>query len=216
LDGRSDVRYRLAVNARPAYVGHHTMAMTRLQPNKKKILEAILFLIEKAEESRQSITQYEIVKSIFVADLFHLKKFGRPISFDNYSALPFGPVPSEAYDMLKPSYHTNDLDESEWPPWDRSPSPVGGPKAFRFHNLKRPPNKRKLSQSDMNELVEALGLVKQLGFSGVRDWTHLHRAYKSAWDSRGDRRSHPMDYMLLVEGGDRELVLELAHASKHM
>ena len=192
------------------------MSMTRLHPNKKKILEAILFLIEKAEATKQSVTQYEIVKSIFVADLFHLKKFGRPVSFDNYSALTFGPVPSETYDMLKPGYNADDLSETDWPPWDRSPSPYGGPRAFRFHNPKRGPNLRKLSQSDMSELAEALDLVKQLGFGGVRDWTHLHPAYKSAWDSRGERRSIPMDYSLLVEGRDHELVSELAHASKHM
>jgi len=192
------------------------MTMMRLKPNKRKILEAILFLIEKAEAKKESVTQYEIVKSIFVADLFHLKKFGRPVSFDNYSALPFGPVPSEAYDMLKPTYHAEGLDEPEWPLWERSPSPSGGPKAFIFHNPKRHANKRKLSQSDMNELAEALELVKQLGFFGVRDWTHLHPAYKSAWDNRGNRQSNPMDYVLMVEGGDRELVAELAHASKFM
>jgi uncharacterized phage-associated protein len=86
-----------------------------LQPNKKKILEIVLFLIELAHNSREAITQYEIVKSIFIADVFHLKKFGRPVSFDNYAALPFGPVPSEAYDMLKPSYDGSGISDGEWP-----------------------------------------------------------------------------------------------------
>lgn len=192
------------------------MCRVRLQPNRPKILEAILFLIERADETGRSVTQYEIVKSIFMADVFHLKKFGRPVSFDNYAALQFGPVPSEAYDMLKPGYQPGDLGEGVWPPWDRSKAGYGGSRAFRFHNLKRKPNKKKLSQSDMTELSEALDLVKQLGFSGVRDWTHLHQAYRAAWDARGDRASVPMDYGLLVEGEDRELVSDLAHASKYM
>lgn len=188
----------------------------RFNPNKKKTLEVVLFLIEKAEEGRTFITQYEIVKSIFIADLFHLKKFGRPVSFDNYSALPFGPVPSEAYDMLKRNYDGKVLGDGAWPLWERSPAPVGGLKAFKFHNPKRLANRRKLSESDMAELSDAFRLVKQLGFAGVRDWTHLHEAYKSAWDNRGDRKSAPMDYSLLVEDEDHELVSELAHASRYV
>ena len=75
---------------------------------------------------------------------------------------------------------------------------------------------RKLSQTDVVELSEAFKLVKQLGFPGVRDWTHELPAYKAAWDNRGDRKSVAIDYRLLVEGRDGELVSDLAHASHYM
>ena len=65
--------------------------MARLQPNKQKILESVLFLIELAEKETYHPTQYELVKSIFIADFHHLKKYGRPITFDNYSAMELGP-----------------------------------------------------------------------------------------------------------------------------
>lgn len=71
------------------------------KPDKDRILEAILFLIGRSS----SLSQYEIVKSLFLADRTHLNTYGRPITFDNYVAMEHGPVPSLAYDALKPSYN---------------------------------------------------------------------------------------------------------------
>lgn len=190
--------------------------MLHLQPNKRKILEAVLFLIELGGEDGAYPTQYDIVKSVFAADIFHLKKYGRPVTFDNYSALPFGPVPSETYDMLKPNYNAADLGEAQWPLWDRKQAPELAMNAYRYCRPKRSANKRKLSHSDMAELKAAFELVKQLGFEGTRDWTHDHPAYIDAWNRRGSGKSSPMDYVRLVDGHDNELVQELAHASNYM
>jgi hypothetical protein len=181
------------------------MILPRLVPNKRKIIESVLFIIELAGKNGAYPTQYDIVKSIFTADLFHLKKYGRPVTFDNYSALPFGPVPSETYDMLKPGYNAADLDEATWPLWDRKYAPEIATTAFRYCDPKRSANQRKLSQTDRDELRSAYELVKQLGFIGTRDWTHDHPAYKTAWANRGSYRSSPMDYTQLVDQDDQEL-----------
>jgi|WetSurMetagenome_2_1015567.scaffolds.fasta_scaffold74511_2 hypothetical protein len=189
--------------------------MTRLQPNRTKIIEAILLLIEEAGRRKRALTQYEIVKSLFIADFWHLKKFGRPVTFDNYVAMKFGPVPSEAYDMLKPNYVWKGVPAPDgWPLWDRNA--IEGSTAAHFENPRRPVNRRKLSETDIGELMEALKFVTNLGFGGVRDWTHLNPAYVDAWEARGDRKSNDMKYELLLEGNDKELVTDLAHASKHM
>lgn len=190
--------------------------MPIMTPNKRKIIESILFLIEAGGKTGAYPTQYDIVKSIFAADLFHLKKYGRPITFDNYAALPFGPVPSTTYDMLKPGYIGGDFNEATWPLWDRKHAPEVAQTAYRYCDPKRPANRRKLSQSDMSELTSAFELVKQLGFSGVRDWTHEHAAYKEAWDRRGASKSSPIDYAKLIEGQDNDLLEDLAHASRYM
>lgn len=189
--------------------------MTRLQPNRTKIVEAILLLIEEAYRHSRTLTQYEIVKSLFIADFWHLKKFGRPVTFDNYVAMKFGPVPSEAYDMLKSNYVWRGIPAPDgWPLWDRKA--IEGSTVAHFENPRRPANRRKLSETDIGELTEALSLVMKLGFGGVRDWTHLNPAYVDAWEARGARNSNTMKYELLLDGGDKELVADLAHASKHM
>ena len=187
--------------------------MARMRPNREKILEAILFLIEQGGNDGAYPTQYDIVKSLFGADLFHLKKYGRPVTFDNYSALPFGPVPRESYDMLKPDYDPGLLGGDKWPLWERRHAPEKGPNAFRFCRPDRGPNLRKLSATDVEELKAAYSLVKQLGFEGTRDWTHDHPAYKNAWARRGSARSSSMNYVELTDDHDEELVSELEEAS---
>ena len=67
-------------------------------PDKDRILAAALFLMNEYP----GITQYQIVKSIFFADERHLNTYGRPVTFDNYVAMPRGPVPSLVLDLLKP------------------------------------------------------------------------------------------------------------------
>ena len=77
----------------------------RLKPHYRKILESLIFLISEASKRGHRPTQYDLVKSIFIADLWHMNKHGRPITFDNHVAMEHGPVPSEAYDMLKARYN---------------------------------------------------------------------------------------------------------------
>jgi hypothetical protein len=188
--------------------------MAHLKPNLTKIVEAILFLLQEAEKQGRALTQYQIVKSVFIADLQHLRKFGRPISFDNYVAMKFGPVPSETYDLLKASYRWEGEPPAGWPLWDRVPR--SGSNVVDYRSPKREPNKRKLSQTDVAELTQALSFVLAQGFGGVRDWTHLLPAYSEAWESRGERKANDMDYNKLLSRSDSELVAELQHASHHM
>ena len=67
----------------------------------EKSLAAICHVIGLAEKSEYQLTQYDIVKTLFLADRQHLNEFGRPITFDNYVAMTHGPVPSCSYDLLK-------------------------------------------------------------------------------------------------------------------
>ena len=187
------------------------------RPNFRKILETILFIIDKWPD-RAGPTQYAIVKTIFIADVEHTNKYGRPITFDNYSALEFGPVPENAYDAIKPGYKWLKRDFGiDGPLWDVRPADdVLSKRALNFFNLKRKPNLRVLSKSDINCLTSAMSIVKNLGFGGVMDWTHEHPAYKDAWGKRGDKHSSPIYFEHLIEDDDEELMQELVHASKHM
>jgi len=187
----------------------------RLKPNKRKILESILFLIEEAARRGTYATQYELVKSLFLADISHLEEHGRPITFDNYVAMKFGPVPSESYDMLKPEYKPSPLLSDVWPLWDRQPSPQDGANAFKYISPKRPANRRSISQTDVAALTDALNKVKSLGFGALRDLTHKHRAYLEAWRDDGDRAAYDMQYKLLLPADDEEREEEIVHASKY-
>lgn len=187
----------------------------RMRANIQKILEAVLFLLREATQSGVKVTQYDIVKSIFIADIWHLEKYGRPISFDNYAAMENGPVPCETYDLLKPDYPGERYFEG-WPLWKTSPATDKGATATYYCDPGRDPNMRKLSQTDAQELAQALKQVLSWGFGATKDFTHLNPAYAAAWASRGKKKSVPMEYSKLLGDLDDDRVAQLIHASKHI
>lgn len=185
----------------------------RLKPNHRRILEAILYLVQEGERRRAPVTQYEIVKSLFLADVGHLERYGRPITFDNYSALEFGPVPEAAYDMLKPNYNPNHhFADEAWPPWRREHAHN---RAYFYRGPRRDPNLRVLSKTDTAALSVALDEVKGLRFGGVVDKTHKNPAYTEAWNNRGEKGSAPMHYARIMAEPDEALVADLAEASQY-
>lgn len=184
----------------------------RLQPSRSRILESVLFLIEEAERRGIALTQYDIAKSVFLADTDHLNRFGRPVTFDNFVAMQYGPVPSETYDMLKADYDWSGKLGMVSAPWTRRSA---GGKAFQYLKPKRSANLRVLSKTDVEALGEALTLVKSLGFGGVKDHTHKHPAYVAAWKpERG--AVFDMDYRKLLDQDDPALLGDLVHASRHL
>lgn len=191
-------------------MANHT-PIHKLKPKRDKIAEALLFLIDRAQKSYRDVTQFDLVKSLFIADTSHLETYGRPITYDNYTAMKNGPVASEAYDMLKSSYRKSHLME-QWPLWTRTH--LKGT-IYKFDRPARAPNLKKLSASDRTELAAAQDVVWSLGFGEVSDLTHEHRAYKAAWaqDQYPETKAFPMDYRLLVPDDDEELAAEIAFAS---
>lgn len=62
-----------------------------------KALEVILWLANR----RPRIDFYHVVKCVFYADKYHLNKFGRPITGDNYIADTYGPLGRTVYGLLR-------------------------------------------------------------------------------------------------------------------
>ena len=187
-----------------------------LKANYRKIVEAVLFLIEEAERRGTYVTKYEIVKSVFVADVAHLNNYGRPISFDNYYAMKDGPVPSATYDLLGDERPENfGPDFGPWPLWSREPSPKDGTRALKYVRPKRSANRRVLSETDISALSEALSLIKAQSFSDTRDMTHEYEAYREAWHEDGEKKSYLMRYDLLIEDHDQDLVSDIVQASHY-
>jgi uncharacterized phage-associated protein len=69
---------------------------THLRFNLKKTTQAINFL---AIKSHGQIDKIKAVKLIYFADRFHLRKYGRPITNDEYWAMEWGPVNSNTKDI---------------------------------------------------------------------------------------------------------------------
>ncbi|MCK4946622.1 MAG: SocA family protein [Alphaproteobacteria bacterium] len=183
-----------------------------LEPNVNKILDTICFVIAEARERSKSVDQYDIVKTIFLADKKHLNKYGRPITFDNYHAMKFGPVPSLTYNFLKEDQSKLKKYGIKNLKWTRKPS-TG--KTFVF-SLKSSANCtfKSLSESDKEHLRGAFGVIKNLSFQQIRKLTHEDAAYIEA-NPRGLSGSPLMSYGMLFDSPNYETAEVVEFASKH-
>lgn len=178
-----------------------------LKVDKHKVVEAILFLLQDFV----GFSQYDIVKTLFLADKSHLQKYGRPITFDTYFAMENGPVPSFAYDVLKLDFDFK-KEFGEERPWISVPD-AKKPNVNKFVGTKRDPKYRTLSQTDMETLKEAGGTIQLLDFDQVFRLTHEDPAYKEAWARRGGAKRSQMKVQLL--GASEKLLDDLIYISKH-
>ena len=179
------------------------------QPDEGKILEAVLLLLEEAQARQLELTQYDMVKSVLLADKRHLDEQGRPVTFDNYKAMEHGPVPDRTYDMLRPGFDWSRLGLAD-APWVRTAT--DGLKAI-FSRPARPANRRRLSRSDVSALISALEQVKSMTLGELKGLTHTMPAYIEAWGT-GSAKSVHMDLRLLPSWRDDDLIDNLAHASR--
>ena len=187
--------------------------LPRLKPNVERIIVAVLYVIGVALDRGKAATKYEIAKAVFIADFRHLETFGRPITYDNYAALPDGPIPSFTLKLLQPDFDWHQVGEVG-PLWETQAAPRGGSKAIEYVRPKRAPNLDKLSESDTDALRSALADVQAMGFHRTRDFTHRIPAYSKAWAKRGSANSQMIDYRDL--SSDRELIDDLIHTSNHI
>jgi hypothetical protein len=163
-------------------------------PDKDRILAAVLFLMNE----HPGITQYQIVKSIFFADEQHLNTYGRPVTFDNYVAMPRGPVPSLVLNLLKPprAWEFFAIYGYE-PPWLCHLKPSRGGTAFEYYPQCKA-DMDALSSTDVAALREGLRTVRELSEAELDRRLHSHPAYKEAWQRRKNKLSVPMKAALLL------------------
>jgi hypothetical protein len=178
-----------------------------LKVDKRKVVEAVLFVLENF----LGFSQYDIVKTIFLADKAHLKRYGRPVTFDNYFAMENGPVPSFTYEMLKPDFDfRKELGEDR--PFVSVPDSKK-PNIHKFVGVRRKANAEFLSETDKDILKEAASTIQLLDFDQIRRLTHEDPAYKEAWSRRGGAFRSQMKLELL--GADKSLIDDLVYISNH-
>ena len=73
----------------------------------KKATQAINYL---AKREGGQIGKLKLIKLIYLADRYHLRRYGRPVVNDAYFAMPLGPVGSSVKDIAE---FSDFLDESE-------------------------------------------------------------------------------------------------------
>lgn len=184
--------------------------------NVDRILAAVSYVIYVAQSSGKSPTQYDIVKSLFLADRSHLNKWGRPITYDNYVAMKHGPVPSLAYDLLKRNeWRLRKHSIKEWP-WRMERGSRSENYFFVDVGNEMELDLRHLSQSDKEALRVAVEAVLTMGFGTVRRLTHDDPAYVDAWREDGPAGRYDMKLELLFDNPNPEAAILLAEQSRYV
>lgn len=187
--------------------------VVKMRPNAKRILNALLYVIAEAERREIALTQYTILKTVFLADKSHLNRYGRPITFDNYVAMKDGPVASCLYNTLKHVIDFQRVFGIEGPLWKRHDAPEIGRGVYTYSEPAQAADEDVLSESDMEALSDALSVVSALTFGQIRKLTHDDPAYVDAWEDNGPAQAYDMSYALLFDAPDYEKAKELAFHS---
>ncbi|RUM21509.1 DUF4065 domain-containing protein [Rhizobium phaseoli] len=160
----------------------------RYIPNASKAMEVILWIANASP----GFDVYQLVKSAFFADKYHLSHYGRPISGDTYQAAPFGPLATVVYNLLRRD------------PIEMIALKSNGDLPFEVdqrHKVRaaREANGRMLSGTDVEALQFGVDHVKNRTFDDIYRETHDDPAYINAGGG-------PMDYRDFLDESDPDKV----------
>ena len=91
--------------------------VTILRSNAEKtqrMLDAFAYISNTSAKGKSNL--YNVLKVFYLSDKLHMERYGRFIFDETYAALPKGPVPSTAYNLLKAIRSSEEL------PFDLKPT----------------------------------------------------------------------------------------------
>ena len=143
------------------------------------IKAVLLYILHHSNDGQRDI--YSLVKTAYYAQQNHLAQYGTPLFKDCICALPFGPVPSNIYNVLKmASGDSNELN------YHRSDDMHLASDAINFksgrYSAKEDPNMDFLSKSDIESLNYGIEKVAKMSFNQIKEDTHgmeWNRAFNS-------------------------------------
>jgi uncharacterized phage-associated protein len=185
------------------------------QPKIEKIVELLLHLAHK----RPDADKYQAVKFFYLADREHLIRYGRPISFEVYYAMSFGPVASTVLEFLN-----GDLSKAEKVGIDTLPFKIeigkakNGSDTTYIRSPLREVNYDLFSKTDIKVFDEILAKYRDASFDDLFKATHEHFAWKNAWTKRrlGERAEMFYEEMIEDEKRRARLVEDFSSVASHM
>lgn len=185
------------------------------RPNIDKIVELLLYLAYV----RPNADKYQAVKFFYLADREHMNRYGRPITQEEYFALPYGPVASKAMDLLEQDRRTMREAGIDELPFEIEVRPLDGKPITYIGRPLREVDRDLFSKSDLTVFDEIIAQHGQKTFDELYRLTHRHFAYKRAWDDRkhGQKRAE-MRYEDMIEDDElRDAILEdIGPVAAHM
>lgn len=162
------------------------MATIKFNLDLDRTREALAYLVSK---SPSGLEKYVAGKLLFLADKYHLVRYGRTITGDRYFAMPHGPAPNRVLDLLNLL-----LEDPENAPALSSILTVDRSYRYPRFRVAQPFETENLSQSDLEALDQTLARFGSKSFPELKALTHEMVAYQKAWAKRGKKNSALMEF----------------------
>ncbi len=184
------------------------------RPKLDKIVELLLYLAHRYPGA----DKYQAVKFFYLADREHLARYGRPITYDNYFALWYGPVASKTLDLLEGDKRVFKEAMIDALPFKTAAGKKNGSDTIFISDPGRAVNFDLFSKSDVRVFDEVLAKYRDASFNDLMKLTHEHAAYKNAWGSRrkGERAEMYYEEMIDDEKKRAALIEDLDPVSANM
>lgn len=192
-------------------IGRRQRPRLNFQRRFDKIIELLVHLTE----IKPGRDQYQAVKLFYLADKEHFNRYGRPITFEVYYALDYGPVASTALDLIKGDSRT--LREAKLPKL-----PISIQKLDRLYLLRKAERGADInvfSKSDLRVFDEIVAQYGEKSFDELYQLTHRHPAYRNAWDQKlSDEKRALIFYEDMLDDSPvkEEIIEDLEHVSMAM
>jgi uncharacterized phage-associated protein len=157
-----------------------------------------------ARKSGGEINKLKALKLVYFADRYHLRRYGRPITGDEYLAMPYGPVASGAKDLTEMSAFLSDEERAYGAqflvPVDR----------YSFRSTEKVSEKT-FSASDRMALEWAWETFGSMDRFQLADYTHRYPEWKRHEAALAGKRETrvPMDWLDFLD--DAETGTEPCH-----
>ncbi len=172
-------------------------SMKRTKEDILTLKAVVLYIIENSSPDRRDV--YSIVKTAFYAQQMQFANSGMPLYKDDICALPFGPVPSDIYHILKMA--RGDQSEKEY---HKTDGLIGIADAIGFDSEvffpKENPDMDYLSKSDVEAIDSAIKRVAEMSFDDIVKDTHSQE-----WDrvfNGGKKGRKVMDNLNIAKEGN--------------
>lgn len=163
----------------------------------RKTTQALNFFARQAGGSQNKL---KALKLIYFADRYHLRRYGRPITGDEYLAMPYGPVASGAKDLAEMS---DFLGEEERTYGMQYLAPLDRNTYLSLAEVEE----RALSQSDRTALAWAWDTFGHLAQFQLAELTHRYpewQRHESALKEKRETRV-PMSYRDFLDEPEAEV-----------
>jgi uncharacterized phage-associated protein len=182
----------------------------------EKVIQALAFF---SASGINDLTKLKAAKLLFYADKYHLLKYGRPVVGDRYVCMNYGPVPSEALNLMNDVLAPVEVDDAEREEFEAALQVDRG-----FLNRHRNPrfrargpvNRSVFSESDIEALDYVAKAYGKHTASQLVDLTHEEEVFKCTDPARRPGGAVDIPYELFFTGAPAgaEEVLRLVQAEQ--